>query len=45
MSHKLGYENAPADNLKAWAMLQKITVISCVAIAIVLLAMFFAFVY
>lgn len=45
MSHKLAYENAPKDHLKTWAMLQRLVVYSSVAIAITLLALFFAFMY
>ncbi|NQY81685.1 MAG: hypothetical protein HRT36_01245 [Alphaproteobacteria bacterium] len=45
MSHKLAYKNSPEDNLKTWAMLQKLTLWGATLTAIVLLTLFFSFVY
>ncbi len=45
MSHKLAYQDAPEDNLKTWAMLQKLTIWCSVLITVTLLGLYFAFVY
>lgn len=45
MSHKLAYEDAPEDNLKTWALLQKMTIWCSVMVAVILLGLYFAFIY